>query len=264
MKLAILCQEEPVFLGPFLAEVIRLRPEQVAAVFLAGRRSAGEKHGSPRERLDALRTFWLIMEPADFLSSLAVRLRARLLGAHDPRSVAGAARRHGIPVYRVGNPNAPEFRAQLRALPPDIVLNQSERLLKREVLSIPRLGFINRHASLLPRVRGRLAGFWSHAQEPPAYGITIHIVDEGIDTGPIVLQREFPDVNPAWSYPRVMRHVMRSAPAMLWEAVDRLGQPGFTPQPQSPVDEPRLFPTLSQARDYRRMLAARRLSGAPP
>ena len=55
---------------------------------------------------------------------------------------------------------------KLRALAPDLVLNQSERLLRREVLSIPRLGFINRHASLLPRVRGRLAGFWSHRPVP--------------------------------------------------------------------------------------------------
>jgi folate-dependent phosphoribosylglycinamide formyltransferase PurN len=258
VKVAILCQEEPVFLGPFLCGVLRLRPQAVCAVFIAGRRSAGEKHATRRERLDALRIFWLLMEPAGFLRSLALRLRARLLGEHDRRSVAGAARRLGIPVYPVRNPNASEFHERLRRLAPDVVLNQSERLLRQEVLAVPRLGFLNRHASLLPLARGRLGGFWSHAAEPPRYGLTFHRVDEGVDTGPIVLQQEFADVDPAWSYPRVMARLMRDAPALFWEAVDRLAQPGFQPQPHVPVDAPHLFPTLAQARTYRQRLRARR------
>ncbi|HOX05775.1 MAG TPA: formyltransferase family protein [Planctomycetota bacterium] len=258
MKLAILCQEEPVFLGPFLQGVIRLHPERIAAVFLAGRRSAGEPVRTAGQRLESLRALWLIMEPRGFLGSLGLRLRSRLLGARDPRSVEGLARGLGLPVHAVGDPNGPEFHELLRRVAPDAVLNQSERLLRREVLSIPRLGFVNRHASLLPACRGRMAGFRSHAAEPPRYGLTIHAVDEGVDTGPIILQREFADVDPAWPYPRVMRHLLAGAPELFWSAMERLESPGFVPAAQIPVDEPFRFPTLSEARNYRRVLAGRR------
>ncbi|MBN1669540.1 MAG: hypothetical protein JXR37_00805 [Kiritimatiellae bacterium] len=259
-RLAVLCQEEPVFLGPFLCGVIRMRPEQIAAVFIAGRRGAGEKQGSMATHLGSLRIFWHIMEPHGFFAGLVLRRRAALLGARDPRSVAGTARKLGIPVHAVGNPNKPEFHALLKETGPDLVLNQSERLLKKEVLAIPRLGFINRHASLLPRARGRMAAFWSHAAEEPRYGLTIHFVDEGVDTGDIILQKEFADVDPAWPYPRVMRRIMANAPALLWEAVDLLGRADFEPRPQTPVDKPHVFPTLEEARAYRRRLRRRRAS----
>ncbi|MHC4916266.1 MAG: formyltransferase family protein [Planctomycetota bacterium] len=261
MRLAILCQEEPVFLGPFLRRVIAAHPARVAAVFLAGRRSAGERTATAVQRRRSLRILWGIMEPSGFLSALALRLRARLLGSRDPRSVEGLARQLGLSVHRVADPNSGEFHRRLRELAPDAVLNQSERLLKREVLSIPRLGFVNRHASLLPAFRGRMACWRSHAAESPRYGVTIHVVDEGVDTGPIILQQEFADADPRRSYPRVMRHVCAGAPELFWRAMELLESEGFTPATQPREGEVFAFPTLEEVREYRGRLAARRGKG---
>jgi folate-dependent phosphoribosylglycinamide formyltransferase PurN len=258
MRVAILCQEEPVFMAPFLRRLIAMRPDQIAAVFVAGRRSAGEKRGTRDQFKNSLKVAWYIWEPFGLLHSLALQQRGRLLGRHDPRSVEGLARKLGIPVHTVTDANTPEFHRTLREIGPDVVLNQSELLLKQEVLSIPRVGFINRHASLLPHFRGRLASFWSHAANPPRYGTTIHFVDEGIDTGPIILQREFFDIPPTWSYPRVLRRLMDEAPAMVWEAIDRLEQQGFEPLPNNPVDKARRFPGLKTARKYGATMAERR------
>ncbi len=258
MRLAILCQEEPVFLGPFLRRVMAMHPERIAAVFLAGRRSAGERVATAAERRRSLRILWGIMEPAGFVSALALRLRARLLGSRDPRSVEGMARRLDVPVHRIADPNSEEFHHLLRELAPDAVLNQSERLLKHEVLSIPRLGFVNRHASLLPGFRGRMACWRSHAAEPPRYGLTIHVVDEGVDTGPIILRQEFGDVDPRWSYARVMRRVCAAAPEIFWRAMEMLEREGFTPEEQPRDGEAFAFPTLEEVREYRRRLKARR------
>lgn len=260
MKLAILCQEEPISLGPFLQRVIAMRPESLAAVFIAGRRGAGEPSKSWKERITALRIFWLIMEPVGFLCALVLRLRARLLGRYDPRSVERTARRCGVPVHHVGNPNRAAFHELLKTVAPDAVLNQSEFLLKREVLSIPRQGFLNRHASLLPHFRGRMACFWSHAAESPRYGVTIHFVDEGVDTGSIIAQQELHDVDARWSYPKIMKCVFAIAPNLFWEAVDRFEQEGFEPLPNTPVDEPFRFPTRAEAQQYRERVRQRRRS----
>lgn len=258
MRVAIMCQEEPVFMAPFLQRVIEMRPGQIAALLLAGRRSAGEKRETREQLRRSLKIAWYIWEPWGLVTSLALQKRGKVLGRRDPRSVERVARRHGIPVFEVTDANSAAFHQELRSLDVDVVLNQSELLLKKEVLSIPRIGFINRHASLLPHYRGRLASFWSHAAQEPRYGTTIHYVDEGIDTGPIILQREFHDIPPTWSYPRVLRRLMDEAPAMVWEAIDLIERESFEPGPNNPVDKARRFPGLKSARKYGATLARRR------
>jgi hypothetical protein len=259
MRVAILCQEEPVFLGPFVRDVIRLRPGAVCAVVVAGSRSAGERRGSPRARLEALRTFWLVFELRGLIDAAWRRARHAFLGPHDPASVEGLARSLGIPAQRTAARASAQLRPVIERLGADVVLNQSEILLKPDVLGIPRFGFVNRHGSLLPAHRGRMASFWAHAAEPPSYGVTIHLVDEGIDTGPILARWEAAGVDPAWPFPRVLRHLNRRAPALFWQALDDLeqGRPP-TPQPEAPSDPPHQFPSLVEARAYRAALAARR------
>lgn len=259
MRIALLCQEEPVLLGPFLQAVMRERPEAVCAVFVAGTRGAGEKSKTFAQRFEAQRIFWNLLESRGYWMALGLKLRAALLGSRDPRSVAGLAGKMGIPVYRVGNPNEPAFHQLLKQVAPDAVLNQSELLLKAEVLSIPRLGFINRHASLLPRFRGRLAGFWSHAAEPPEYGLTIHRVDVGLDTGDVLMQREVPGIDPGGSYLQIMAGLMAPAAGMLWRAIDLMEEEDFQPTTQPSTDQPACrFPTLEQIHHYRRTLRDRR------
>lgn len=250
------------FLGPFISRVMAERPGAVAAVFVAGRRSAGEKTRTLSDRLASLRILWLILGPGCFLRALLLRLRARLLGSRDPRSVAGQARKLEIPVHGVADPNSPEFVDLVRSLNLDLVLNQSELLLKIEILAAPKLGFVNRHGSLLPAFRGRLASFWSHAAQEPGYGVTIHFVDQGLDTGAIIAQQDMAAfIDPRWSYCRVAQELFGRSAALFWQAVDSMEEPEFTPEPQHVVaDAARVFPTLDQAREYRRVLAERRKS----
>jgi folate-dependent phosphoribosylglycinamide formyltransferase PurN len=258
LRVALMCQEEPVFMAPFLQRVLRARPEQIVAVFLAGHRSAGEKRGNRKQFYTSLKIAWHIMEPLGVLRALALQQRVKLLGRFDPLSVEGQARRLQIPVHRVEDANSEAFHALLRRVDPDVVLNQSELLLKEPVLKIPRLGFINRHASLLPRFRGRLGSFWAHAAEPPSYGLTIHFVDKGIDTGPIIEQVELADVDPSWSFPRTLQRMMQAAPELIWRAIDQLEDPEFTPRQHTPVDKPRRFPGLKTARRYSETMTRRR------
>jgi folate-dependent phosphoribosylglycinamide formyltransferase PurN len=259
VRIVILCQEEPVFLGPFLREVIRRAPHRIQSVVIAGRRSAGERRGTLAETLRSLCVFWLVLEPAGFLDALWRRARSSLLGSWDPGSVEGLARALAIPVLHLASNRAAEVLPIIRELAPDVVLNQSEILLDAEILSVPRRGFLNRHASLLPAHRGRLGSFWAHADERPLHGVTIHLVDEGIDTGEILVQWEAPSVDPRWPFPKVLRYLNEQAPALFWEAIDRLER-GEAPVRQRPGGgrPPARFPTLEEARRYRAVLEGRR------
>lgn len=79
---------------------------------------------------------------------------------------------------------------RLRALDLDLgILAWWPFILRPEVLQTTRLGFLNLHPSLLPHGRGKDPNFWALVDGTP-FGVTLHFVDEGVDTGPIAFQRE--------------------------------------------------------------------------
>ena len=68
---------------------------------------------------------------------------------------------------------------------------QYEKIIKPPVLSYPSLGCINTHFSLLPRNRGMYTIAWALIEGDEETGVTIHYMDEGIDTGDIIGERSF-------------------------------------------------------------------------
>jgi methionyl-tRNA formyltransferase len=98
----------------------------------------------------------------------------------------------GIPVVQPEKiKNNAELRAQLEAVKPDAILVVAYgRIIPKWMLELPRLGNLNLHASLLPKYRGAAPIQWAIANGEPATGATTMRLDEGLDTGDILLQRE--------------------------------------------------------------------------
>ena len=84
-----------------------------------------------------------------------------------------------------------EFRTRLEATAPDaIVVVAYGRIIPPWMLALPRLGCINLHASLLPKYRGAAPIQWAVAMGESVTGNTTMLLEEGLDTGPILLQQE--------------------------------------------------------------------------
>ncbi len=84
-----------------------------------------------------------------------------------------------------------EFRAQLTALKPDaIIVVGYGRIIPQWMLSLPRLGNLNLHASLLPKYRGAAPIQWAIASGETVTGVTTMRIDAGLDTGDILQQHE--------------------------------------------------------------------------
>ncbi|MGA2276178.1 MAG: methionyl-tRNA formyltransferase [Terracidiphilus sp.] len=115
--------------------------------------------------------------------------RDRQLTAPPVKQTALAA---GIPVTQPEKiRNNQEFRGQLEAIAPDaIVVVAYGRLIPAWMLALPRLGCINLHASLLPKYRGAAPIQWAVARGETVTGNTTMLLEEGLDTGPILLQEE--------------------------------------------------------------------------
>lgn len=72
-----------------------------------------------------------------------------------------------------------------------IVLAWWPYIIKKEILQLPEIGMLNFHPSLLPYNKGKNYNFWNLVEEVP-FGVTIHFVDEGIDSGDIIFQKKIP------------------------------------------------------------------------
>jgi len=107
--------------------------------------------------------------------------------------VGEAARAHGLPLHKPQTLRDPEARARIEAERPDVmVVAAYGLLLPPEALAIPPRGCLNIHASLLPRWRGAAPIQRAILAGDARTGITIMRMDAGLDTGPMLLQRELP------------------------------------------------------------------------
>ena len=109
-----------------------------------------------------------------------------------PPPVKTAAMEAGI---RVTQPekikNNAEFRAELEAIAPDAILVVAYgRIIPKWMLDLPRLGNLNLHGSLLPKYRGAAPVQWAIANGEGSTGASTMRLDEGLDTGDILLQRQ--------------------------------------------------------------------------
>jgi folate-dependent phosphoribosylglycinamide formyltransferase PurN len=120
-----------------------------------------------------------------------------LLRMRSGRRVDQIKRAHGlndaaIPealIRRVPSANAPETIELLRALAPGVVVVNGTRILSRQLLAAVSAPLINTHAGITPLYRGVHGGYWALASGDREHcGVTVHLVNEGIDTGGILGQ----------------------------------------------------------------------------
>ena len=98
-----------------------------------------------------------------------------------------------IPCVVHNNINSDDFLKILSSFNCDLYVSMSfNQIFHSAVRSLPSLGVINCHAGLLPFYRGRNVLNWALINDEKKFGVTVHFVDEGIDTGDIILQRSFP------------------------------------------------------------------------
>jgi methionyl-tRNA formyltransferase len=106
-----------------------------------------------------------------------------------PSPVKERAQRAGIPILQPQRLRDPGWPDRLRAFSPEVaVVVAFGQILSREVLVVPHHGSINLHASLLPRYRGAAPIAWALISGETETGLTTFLMDEGMDTGPILLQ----------------------------------------------------------------------------
>ncbi len=103
--------------------------------------------------------------------------------------VKACALKHNLPVFQPVKIKEAEAVAKLREFEADIfVVAAFGQILSKEILTMPKYGCVNIHASLLPKYRGASPIQWAVLNGEEVSGVTIMQMDEGIDTGDILMQ----------------------------------------------------------------------------
>lgn len=151
-----------------------------------------------------------------------------------PPPVKLAAQEIGLPLLQPKSINNPAAVEHLRSLGLDLLVTAAfGQLLRPVILNLPRLGCINVHASLLPHYRGAAPIPWALIHGEEETGVTTFLMDEGMDTGPILLQRRV-EVGPEETAGELEGKLARLGAELAVETVEKFWRGEIVPRPQPP------------------------------
>lgn len=174
------------------------------------------------------------------------------------KNLREVGRLYEFPVATCSNQNSSRAIAQLRQWSLDAIVFAGGNILRQGVLALPKLGVINVHLGLLPEIRGMSSPEWSLLQGVPV-GITVHYMDSGIDTGRILLRREFPETERCHSLEDLRNRLIAFGVRQLIEVLSDLDRGTISPQPHSQLDQDNQFFVIHERL---RALASERLAAS--
>lgn len=133
-----------------------------------------------------------------------------------------AALEAGLRVYqpeKIRSDSAREFFEKLA--PEAVVIIAYGRIIPETLLAIPRLGWVNLHASLLPRYRGAAPINWAIVRGESRTGLTTMLIDAGLDTGPMLLRRET-EIGPDETAPQLSARLAAAGAPLVVETLRKL------------------------------------------
>ena len=146
-----------------------------------------------------------------------------------------AAEQSEVPVFQPKRVRAPESIEAIRAMQPEVIVVAAYgQILPKEILALPKYGCVNIHASLLPAYRGAAPINWAIINGETRTGITIMQMDEGMDTGAVLLQEGIP-IDPRDTAGGVTEKLSELGSWLIVDALSRI-EGGILPAvPQDPA-----------------------------
>ena len=183
----------------------------------------------------AVPTLKLLLAQTDFEIAAVITQPDRPRGRGNEVSfspVKQTAQNANIPVHQPEKIRTPEAQQLLEALAPDaIVIIAYGQIIPARLLPIPKLGWINLHASLLPKYRGAAPINWAIVNGETKTGVTTMRIDAGMDTGDMLLQAETP-IGPSETTPELALRMSEMGGELMSRTLRGLAANTIAPEPQ--------------------------------
>lgn len=153
---------------------------------------------------------------------------------------------NNLEIFTPENLKSDDFVLKLRDLNPDLLAVVAFPILPEKVFTIPPLGTINLHASLLPRYRGAAPINWAIINNEKKTGVTIFFIKKKVDTGDIILQKEV-EIHPEETCGELSQRLSIIGSELLLETIDLIEKGEVKPLPQNNEEAtkaPKITPEL--------------------
>lgn len=156
---------------------------------------------------------------------------------HKDPILVDLGKKNNIDVLWTDNINSPEFIDKMKKYDVDLFASMSfNQIFKPEMINLPRLKTINCHAGKLPFYRGRNILNWALINDEKEFGITVHYVDEGIDTGDIIQQKTY-EITDEDDYNSLLERAYIGCAEILYKSIKLIQEGNVTPICQNTIDE---------------------------
>lgn len=145
------------------------------------------------------------------------------------------SKKFNIPYHKGIKVNSDEFYELANNYECDLFVSMSfNQIFRNRIINLPQLKTINCHAGKLPFYRGRNILNWALINDEKEFGITVHYVDEGIDTGDMILQRTFP-ITDDDNYNSLLEVAYIECASILYDAIKIIQKGSFDPIKQEDI-----------------------------
>ncbi len=150
---------------------------------------------------------------------------------------------HNLPVFQCEDINSKEALDFICRLQPDIIISAYfTQILKKDIIELPNIGILNVHPGWLPAYKGAMAYFWVLKNGGDQAGVTVHWIDEGIDTGTILRRHAF-EITPGMTQQNVLEQTAIIGAELLTDIGHELATQGkATPAPLDEQEPDQYYP----------------------
>ncbi|MAF13894.1 MAG: hypothetical protein CMI53_03305 [Parcubacteria group bacterium] len=236
MKIFIITQDEPFYLPLSIEKVVRSLATEIVGVAILPRytRKSSFQVMSGLFELYGLRSF--VIQVFDFMKAKLLNKISYIFPIRKYYSVAKIFKDNKIPIHYPANVNDQQFVNKLKDLEIDIVISIAcPVILKIPLLSQAKHGNINVHGSMLPRYRGKNIAFWLLLNQETKTGVTVHYIDDKIDSGKIINQQEV-SISSNETVDSLYKKTVPLGGDLLIKAVNLIKQNQVEPKANDPID----------------------------
>ena len=215
VRLVLITQKDPFFLAESIDYLIRMLPHHsiIKGCVLFEVSPFGKKETLVQKAKKTYSIFGLNF----FLIYSLKFLKCRLRLDQNLRSILN---KHKIPIIELEqNINNPKSLELLKSYRPDLLVSiAGNQIFRGGLINLAPKGCINLHTALLPKYRGLMPSFWVLKHDEEYTGVSVFFVDEGIDSGPIIVQKRIKIGNVSQS--ELIRHSKKVGMDAMIEAID--------------------------------------------
>ena len=186
MRIIIITQNEPFYLRSSLNYLIKLLPKnhKIVGCIVGDVSPFGKKESFLEKALKTFRIFGIFF----FIHYTLKFLKHKLF----EQSLNSFLISRNIPnIILTSSVNSEESLNKIKSYKPDLIISiLGNQIFKKKLIELAPMGCINLHTALLPKYRGLMPTFWVLKNEEKFIGVSVFFVDEGIDSGPIIVQKK--------------------------------------------------------------------------